>query len=238
MSELACKSDRLLRIYTRLNSGETLNQKELAALYGVTERSIQRDIVTLRRFFVEQGVQQQIVYDRETQGYYMETGVEKRLSGSEALAVGLILLNSRVLQKDEMWSILDKLISYCVCERDAGVVMRCLARAWQEYEPLENDRQLLDRLGELGQAVREHKALQIRYRLQDGRDIDCTLEPTALRMAGNRFYLVALSKGTDGATGKPASYDLDRITAFQVGQAYFAPADNSNCRDADFVTIL
>lgn len=50
MDTSAVKSERLLQIYSRLVSGETLKKKELAQYFHVTERSIQRDIEALRCF--------------------------------------------------------------------------------------------------------------------------------------------------------------------------------------------
>ena len=63
------KSDRLLVIHARLVNGEVLNKKRLAQQFCVTERSIQRDIESLRCFFTEQGMMQDIVYDKKARGY-------------------------------------------------------------------------------------------------------------------------------------------------------------------------
>ena len=48
------KSARLLAIYARLISGDALNRTALAEEYGVTVRSVQRDIEALRCFLAEQ----------------------------------------------------------------------------------------------------------------------------------------------------------------------------------------
>lgn len=44
------KSARLLSIYARLLNGRVLNKQELAQEFGVTARSIQRDLESLRSF--------------------------------------------------------------------------------------------------------------------------------------------------------------------------------------------
>ena len=44
--------------------GDVLRKKELAQQFHVTERSVQRDMESLRCFFAEQGLQQDIVYDK------------------------------------------------------------------------------------------------------------------------------------------------------------------------------
>lgn len=57
------KSARLLSIYSRLVNGETIGKKELAGKYHVSERSIQRDIESLRCFFAEELLDQDVIYD-------------------------------------------------------------------------------------------------------------------------------------------------------------------------------
>ena len=44
------KAERLLQIYSRLVDGETLHKDELAQQFHVTERSVQRDMESLRCF--------------------------------------------------------------------------------------------------------------------------------------------------------------------------------------------
>ena len=58
------KSARLLDLYARFISGQTLNKQDLASEYGVTTRSIQRDMESLRCFLMEKGLSQEIIYDR------------------------------------------------------------------------------------------------------------------------------------------------------------------------------
>lgn len=45
------KHDRVLEIYSHLLDGETVCKRELADEYGVSERSIQRDIDSIRDFY-------------------------------------------------------------------------------------------------------------------------------------------------------------------------------------------
>ena len=61
MDGTALKTDRVLKIYSRLVNGDILHKKELAQQFHVTERSVQRDMESLRCFFAEQGLQQDVV---------------------------------------------------------------------------------------------------------------------------------------------------------------------------------
>ena len=73
MDGTAMKTDRVLKIYSRLVNGDILRKKELAQQFHVTERSVQRDMESLRCFFAEQGLQQDIVYDKAAKGYRLES---------------------------------------------------------------------------------------------------------------------------------------------------------------------
>ena len=112
------KIRRVLQLYAKLSDGYVINKAEEAAYYGVTERSITRDIDDIRNFLDEDsertGIVNNVVYDRMAKGYRLETLYKIRLQNSEVLALCKILLDSRAFTKNEMVSMLDKLITCCV----------------------------------------------------------------------------------------------------------------------------
>ena len=63
------KSARLLSIYARLLNGRVLKKALLAQEFGVTARSIQRDLESLRSFLSNEMLPQDVVYDRAAGGY-------------------------------------------------------------------------------------------------------------------------------------------------------------------------
>ena len=114
------KSARLLSIYARLLNGRVLKKTDLAQEFGVTARSIQRDLESLRSFLSNEMLPQDVVYDRAAGGYRLTHARPVGLSNSEILAVCKILLESRSMRRDEMLPILDKLVS-CICVQFTGV---------------------------------------------------------------------------------------------------------------------
>jgi predicted DNA-binding transcriptional regulator YafY len=70
------KIDRVLSIYHRLLNGEIVYKKEEANRYGVSTRSIQRDIDDIRDYMVKEaqntGVVNCIVYKKVINGYKLE----------------------------------------------------------------------------------------------------------------------------------------------------------------------
>lgn len=112
------KVQRVLGIYTKLMDGCIVNKAEEAINYGVNERSIQRDIDDIRNFIdmdiENKGIINTVIYDRMKKGYRLETVYKLKLTNSEVLALCKILLDSRAFTKEEMLSMLKKLISCCV----------------------------------------------------------------------------------------------------------------------------
>lgn len=116
------KPDRVLLLYEQLRAGKAVNKAEAAGEYGVTERSIQRDIGALRVFFSEQaaqrGVSAEIVYDRGRKGLVLEGVRDPIMTNSK------ILLESRAFRKEDMASLLDRLpTAEAVSREERGAVV-------------------------------------------------------------------------------------------------------------------
>ena len=81
------KTDRVLAIYSRLVGGAVLNKADLAQQFHVTQRSIQRDIESLRCFFAEQELPQDIVYDKRSRGYRLILPMPDPMSAERQQAI-------------------------------------------------------------------------------------------------------------------------------------------------------
>ena len=224
MDGTAIKSDRLLQIYSRLVGGDILNKKELAQQFHVTERSIQRDMESLRCFFADQGLRQDIIYDKGVKGYRLENPALPLLNNSEILAVCKILLESRSMRKDEMLPILDKLISCCVPERSKKAVSDLLANEKYHYIEPHHGQHILNGLWEIGQAVQNHQVMEIEYeRLKEPTLVKRVIEPVGIMFSEYYFYLTAFLREVDREKEFdnkddlfPTIYRLDRIRSFKV----------------------
>ena len=82
------KGFRLLNIYERLNKGELLNKLSLSNSFGVTPKTIQRDIDDLRAYMVEEHAFEgeiAIKYDKMRKGYYLVRLERDWLTNQEVL---------------------------------------------------------------------------------------------------------------------------------------------------------
>lgn len=76
------KNTRILELHTMLTRGECLRKKDLAQRFGVTEKSIQRDIEDLRDFFTRSGEPRVLAYDAKERAYVDLEGDIPGVSGS------------------------------------------------------------------------------------------------------------------------------------------------------------
>lgn len=237
----AYKSNRLLHIYARLISGEILNKNALAQQFHVTERSIQRDMESLRCFFADQGIKYDIVYDRLQRGYRLDSSLSKQLSNSEILAVCKILLESRSMNKEEMLPILDKLMDCCVPESSKKAVTKLIANERFHYIPPQHGKNILPGLWEIGQAIEQHSVMEIEYEKIGGKIVQRTIEPAGLMFSEYYFYLVGFLRNVDKKEVFenpddlfPTIYRVDRIQSFTVLDEHFTPAYATRFQEGEF----
>ncbi len=223
------KSMRALAIYSRLCGGAVLSRAALAEEYGVSERSIQRDMDTLRTFIAEEGLSQEITFDRRLDGYRLVATASEGLTNSEILAVCKILLESRSMRRDEMMPILDKLLALTVPSQSRKAVAELISNEKRHYIEPHHQRPILSGLWELGQAIQKQLVTEIEYtRLKEPGTVRRRIEPVGLLFSEYYFYLAAYIEDMDRAEHFenpgdrfPTIYRIDRIRSFNVTQEHF-----------------
>ena len=211
------KYKRILQLYTRLLKGEVINKAKEAAAANVTERSIQRDLDDLRAFFDEQAANgkdsYELVYSRKEHGYLLHTKEATTFTDSEVLAVCKILLESRAFRKDELEPMLRKLIN--------NGVPREKQKAIKELH-------LVEKLWDLGMAVKEQRMMKISYQKQNGAIVERKIKPVGIMFSEFYFYMPAFiadidkeSHFTNKDDSFPTIYRIDRIRSFEVLEETF-----------------
>lgn len=239
MDGTALKTDRVLKIYSRLVNGDTLRKRELAQQFHVTERSVQRDMESLRCFFTEQGLPQDIVYDRAAKGYRLEAPSRPVLNNSEILAVCKILVESRSMRRDELFPILDKLIACCVPESSKKAVTELLANEKYHYIEPHHGTPILNGLWEISQAVKNHQMMEIEYeRLKEPKLVHRRVQPVGIMFSEYYFYLTAFLEEKSHFENPddlfPTIYRIDRIKSFHVLDEHFKVPYKERFQEGEF----
>jgi len=222
MAEGENKGQRLLGIYHRLSRGELISKEVLAREYGVTEKSIQRDIDDIRSYLAgdrDEGAAD-ICYDRQAKGYRLVEEESRCLTRKEILAMAKILLESRAFAKEELHTILDKLIEACPSE-GRKVVEDMIRNETFCYVPPRHGKKLLDALWDISLFIKNREIIRFSYKRQDGAEKEHTAKPVALLFSEFYFYLVAYK---EEETEFPTIFRVDRIKDMEsTGNTFHIP---------------
>lgn len=232
MAEGENKGQRLLGIYHRLSRGELISKEVLAREYGVTEKSIQRDIDDIRSYLAgdrDKGAAD-ICYDRQAKGYRLVEEESRCLTRKEILAMAKILLESRAFAKEELHTILDKLIE--ACPREGRKVVEDMIRNETFcYVPPRHGKKLLDALWDISLFIKNREIIRFSYKRQDGAEKEHTAKPVALLFSEFYFYLVAYK---EEETEFPTIFRVDRIRTMEKTGNHFQVPYQDRFKDGEF----
>lgn len=240
------KIERVLAIYTKLINGYLVNKVEEANNHGVNERSIQRDIDDIRNFLevnsTDEGYINSIIYDRIQKGYRLEQLYKINLTNSEVLAICKILLDSRAFTKKEMIDLLNRLIFCCVSKDNQKLVTDLISNEAFHYVEPRHRTQFIDKMWNIGQAIRNCQYIEIDYfRMKDKDIVKRKLNPIAIMFSEYYFYLTAfiadeeLRKEFDVINDSfPTIYRIDRIKKLKILNETFHIPYSSRFEEGEF----
>lgn len=240
------KIQRILGIYTKLLEGRIVNKQTEAAIYGVNERSIQRDVNDIRDFLEldagETGVVNSVVYDRMQKEYRLESVYRAKLTNPEVLAICKILLDSRAFVKEEMTQMINKLIDCCVPQSNQKMVKELISNEEFHYVEPRHKTKFMDQMWQLGQAIKGCNYVQMDYlRTKDKTVVTRKVKPVAIMFSEYYFYLTAfiddkeVQKDFDVINDSfPTIYRIDRIRKLKVLDEHFHIPYSSRFEEGEF----
>ncbi len=228
------KSFRLLNIYEVLNKGESISKKELVEKYGVSDKTIQRDIEDLRIYLAENyqtDIDSDIVYDAKTKSYRLVRLQREWVTNKEVLAIAKILLESRSFNKEEINVLLDKLIMQVTPNDQKNIKDLIQSERFSYVEP-RHGKPLMDIVWELSDYIIKSEIISYTYERQDGSKRDVTVKPVAIMFSEYYFYLIAYKVDKDNEF--PINYRIDRITNLQTTKEKFKIPYRDKFDDGEF----
>ena len=228
------KAERILSLYSRLKEGKIVNKADEAERFGVSLRTVQRDIADIQNFLQdrrrETGEIQDVVFDRVKNGYRLDTKEHTGLAAREILAAGKIMLESRAFVKGELFPIIYKLCGLCNDTKERTMVETLLSNEMHHYIELHHGKKLLDIIWKLEQAQADQNYVRIRYRKIKNREIvERKVKPVGIMFSEFYFYMTAFIEGLDKEKEfqnpediYPTIYRLDRLISLTVLNEHFA----------------
>lgn len=211
------KTKRILELYRKLMTGQSIRKRTEADYYGVDERTIQRDIAEIRTFIENDRSEKSngdfLAYDYREHRYHLEEGTSTRFKDGEILAVCKILLDSRAFPKKNMEEIIDKLLRNCVHPGNSKMIAELIDNEKFHYIEPQHKKDFLEMMWEIGSAIRRNLVIEVNYRrAKDDKVVQRRLQPVAILFSEFYFYLTAFIDGIDKKTfqkcRRSLSYDL------------------------------
>ena len=227
MGDEMSKSNRVLDLYQALQNGQVINKKAAAEAYGVNEKSIQRDLDSIRDFLSEQttrqGLIQSVEFDRAANGYRLVTEEMIHISEGEMLAICKILLESRAFDKAELESLVNKVMNHCVSPKKVKSIEPFISNELFNYREPAHRPPNMSVLWQAAQAIQTQNMLEITYLRKDNTEVVRKIEPVGLLFSEYYFYVMAFiaDKAKRETFEKPNDayptvYRLDRIQSAVV----------------------
>lgn len=214
------KRSRVIEIFYRFISGERMAEKDLAIQYGVSEKSIQRDISEIKSCIAEYGYsigKDEMAFDGSAKKMYLDT--DRFLTNGEMLAITKILIATRALSKDRMKMIVDKLEDFS-SSKDKQRLKELVKNELYYYKPiLINCDDLIENLYSLSEVIDEKQEITITYYKVDGSRIDRRIRPLAIVFSEFYFYLIATHEVNN--EWQERYYRVDRITDMIKHRTHF-----------------
>ncbi len=240
------KTERILGIYSKLCDGLIINKTEEAKGYAVNERTIQRDIDDIRAFLdkssIATGFINSVVYDYSERGYRLEKVSRMKLSNSEVLGICKILLDSRAFTREEMMPMIDKLLECCVPRKHQKMVSELIANEKYHYVELNHGIPFVDRLWDIGTAIKESRYLNVKYiKIRDKSIVARKLKPVGIMFSEFYFYLTAYIEDIDKKAEfsnqfdeYPTIYRMDRIKEYEITDDHFKIPYSDRFEEGEF----
>ena len=205
------KQDRLLEIFFRGLRGEDLYIAKLAAEYGVSVKSVSRDINALRNFLADHRdlvSHAEMRYDHQKRCYRLH--MEEFLSNKELFALVEVMIGARAFSRMELLELIEKLKRFTTTE-DRPRLHELIRKEMYHYPEVRHDcRSVEDNLWQLIVCIAEKKEISVEYYHKDRKFDILRLYPVSVMFTDFYFYLIAFKVGE--IPDQPVYFRVDRIT--------------------------
>jgi predicted DNA-binding transcriptional regulator YafY len=173
---------------------------------------------------------QTLEYDQKEKGYRLVTQEVDRLTEGEMLAICKILIESKVLSKAEISSLLERLLNLCVSPKDRDQIQWYIANEVFNYADPAHASPNTDFLWSIARAVKEQRILNISYARLKGKEVvQRKVMPVGILFSEYYFYLMGVIYDPDKRKDFekaddpfPTIYRVDRIQSLEVTDEQFS----------------
>ena len=218
------KQYRTLEIFFRAMRGEDISVGELACEYGVSQKSISRNISDLKSFLADHRDlvgNTQLEYSHKNKCYRLR--MDEFLTNKELFSIAEVLIGARAFSKMELLTLIDKLKKFTTAE-DRPKLNELIRKEIYHYPEVKHDCDSVeDLLWQITNCITERKEITVEYYRMDRPWKAFRIRPATIMFSDHYFYLIAFL--AEGKTDKPYYFRLDRIKNLTEHRKKFAAED-------------
>ena len=209
------KQNRILEIFFRGMRGEILSIAELACEYGVSKKSISRDVGDLKAFLADRRElvgNTSLKYDYQLKGYRL--CFDDLLSNTELFALAKLIIGTKAFSKIKLLELVNKLVRFTT-PTERPRLRQMLRREMYHYTEVSHESGEVENvLWQLVCAITDRREISIDYSLPDRTTETSRLYPASVLFSDMYFYLIAF--GIDDKERKPMYFRADLIRKLTV----------------------
>lgn len=217
------KKNRMLEIFYRAMVGGNINTKALADEYGVSGKSISRDIGEIKNFLSDNRDlvnYKDLRYSASSKTYHLE--FDHVLLSKELIAIIKVLIGCRAFSKEELLTLISKLKAF-TSHQDRALLDQIITKEVYHYNEVGRDcESVIDNLWKLTRCIKERQEISISYYKVDREPVERRIMPIAITFSDYYFYLIAYRCDTEDWT--PLYFRVDRITHITEHRTHFTLA--------------
>lgn len=218
------KHDRLLEIFFRSLRGEDLSVQRLAKEYGVSTKSIGRDINDLKSFLADHRHlvgNTELNYSSQDKCYRLH--MDEFLTNQEIFALLEVMIGARAFSKEELLTLANKLKRFTTVQ-DRPMLNDLIRKELYHYTEIKHDCiSVQETLWKLAKCITEKREITIEYYRADRAWKTNRIRPASVMFTDNFFYLIAFN--TEGDPDKPLYFCVDRIKYITEHRKKFTQAE-------------
>jgi predicted DNA-binding transcriptional regulator YafY len=204
------KKNRMLEIFFRAMKGENISVKSMADEYGVSCKSISRDLGEIKNFLCENREltgNTELKYAANSKTYYLE--FDNFLLSKELISIIKMMIGCRAFSKMEILEIISKLKNF-TSFHDRSMLEKIIMKEMYHYNEVKHDcESVIDTLWQLTRCIYEKIEITVSYYKMNRQMVERRLIPAAITFSDYYFYLIAYRCDEDD--WKPLYYRVDRI---------------------------
>lgn len=215
------KQGRLLELFFRGLRGEDLPIRKLADEYGISTKSISRDINDLKAFLADHRDlvgDTELIYSGPNRCYRLH--INGFLANKELFALVEVMIGSRAFSKMELVSLTNKLRQLTTPE-DRGKLSELIRKELYHYAEIKHEcGSVQAKLWQVVNCITDRREITIEYTRLDRESVTHRLRPASVMFTDYYFYLIAFPM--EGNLEKPLYFRVDRIRRITEHRQKFA----------------